>query len=246
MLTGKNAVVTGGGRGIGSGICLQLASLGANVVINYAGNSESAEKTAELCRAKGVKAITLKADVSVAAQATELIEKCISEFGSIDILVNNAGVTRDNLIMRMSEEDFDMVINTNLKGAFLCTKIACRPMMKQKFGRIINIGSVVGGHGNAGQCNYAASKAGIVGFSMSMAKEFATKGVTVNVVAPGYIETDMTEVLSDTVKEQIKATIPVSRLGSTEDIANAVAFFASPASSYITGQTLYVDGGMGI
>ncbi len=246
MLTGKNAVVTGGGRGIGSGICLQLASLGANVVINYAGNSESAEKTALLCRAKGVKAVTFKADVSVAAQATELIEKCISEFGSIDILVNNAGVTRDNLIMRMSEEDFDQVINTNLKGAFLCTKTACRPMMKQRFGRIINIGSVVGGHGNAGQCNYAASKAGIVGFSMSMAKEFATKGVTVNVVAPGYIETDMTDVLSDTVKDQIKATIPVGRLGSADDIANAVAFLASPSSSYITGQTLYVDGGMGI
>ncbi len=244
MLTGKNAVVTGGGRGIGSAVCVKLAEMGANVVVNYAGNSEAAEKTAELCRAKGVKAIAVKADVSVAAEATALIEKSITEFGSIDVLVNNAGVTRDNLIMRMSEEDFDAVINTNLKGAFLCTKTACRPMMKQRFGRIINIGSVVGGHGNAGQCNYAASKAGLVGFSMSMAKEFASKGVTVNVVAPGYIETDMTEVLSDTIKEQIKSGIPLGRLGAPEDIANAVAFLASPNSSYITGQTLYIDGGM--
>ncbi len=246
MLTGKNAVVTGGGRGIGAAICIKLAALGANVIVNYAGNSEAAEMTAENCRAKGVKAIAVKGDVSVAAEATAVVEKCISEFGSVDILINNAGVTRDSLIMRMSEDDFDKVIGTNLKGAFLCTKTASRPMMKQRFGRIINIGSVVGGHGNAGQCNYAASKSGLEGFSKSIAKELASKGVTVNVVAPGYIETDMTDVLSDAVKDQTRAAIPLGRLGSPEDIANAVGFLATTESGYITGQTLYVDGGMGI
>ncbi len=246
MLNGKNAVVTGGSRGIGRAICVGLASLGANVVVNYSGNADAAAETVRLCQEKGVKAMSLQADVSISEQANGLIESCISEFGSIDILVNNAGVTADTLIMRMSEEDFDRVINTNLKGAFLCTKFAARPMMKQRFGRIINIGSVVGEHGNAGQCNYAASKSGLVGFSKSVAKELAAKGVTVNVVAPGFIETDMTEVLADAIKQNVLMNIPVGSLGQTEDIANAVTFFALPTSSYITGQVLSVDGGMGM
>ncbi len=246
MLTGKNALVTGGSRGIGRAICLKLASLGVNVVINYSGNAEAAQEVAQLCTEKGVKAIAMQADVSNAEQANGLVEATIGELGSVDILVNNAGVTSDGLLMRMSEADFDRVVNTNLKGAFLCTKSVARPMMKQRFGRIINIGSVVGEHGNPGQCNYAASKAGLVGFSKSVAKELAAKGVTVNVVSPGFIETDMTEVLADAIKQNVLASIPVGTLGQTDDVANAVAFFASPESGYITGQVLSVDGGMGM
>lgn len=243
-LTGKVAVVTGGGRGIGSAICLELARRGAKIVINYAGNAASAEKTAEACRAAGSEAVTVKADVSSEAGCELLFSRAVEEFGRVDILVNNAGVTRDTLIVRMSEDDFDKVIDTNLKGAFFCMKQAAKLMMKQRSGRIINISSVVGVRGNAGQVNYAASKAGIIGMTKSLAKELAGRKVTVNAIAPGFIETDMTGVLSDAVKDKIKSEIPMNTLGAPEDVACAAAFFADDSSSYITGQVLCVDGGM--
>ncbi|MEA5011917.1 MAG: 3-oxoacyl-[acyl-carrier-protein] reductase [Angelakisella sp.] len=246
MLHNKNAVVTGASRGIGRAICLELARQGANVIVNYTGNVEAARQTAEECQSLGVQAFVYQADVSVAAQAQGLIEECISLFGSIDILVNNAGITRDNLMMRMSEEDFDKVLDINLKGAFLCAKAACRPMMKQRFGRIINLSSVVGLRGNAGQANYAASKAGLIGLSKAMAKELATKGVTVNVVAPGFIETDMTSVLPESVRTQLLGSIPMGSLGKAQDVAQATVFFAMPQNGYITGQVLCVDGGMAV
>lgn len=246
MLHNKNAVVTGASRGIGRAICLELARQGANVIVNYTGNVEAARQTAEECQSLGVQAFVYQADVSVAAQAQGLIEECISRFGSIDILVNNAGITRDNLMMRMSEEDFDKVLDINLKGAFLCAKAACRPMMKQRFGRIVNLSSVVGLRGNAGQANYAASKAGLIGLSKAMAKELATKGVTVNVVAPGFIETDMTAVLPESVRTQLLGSIPMGCLGKAQDVAQAAVFFAMPQNGYITGQVLCVDGGMAV
>lgn len=246
MLHKKNAVVTGASRGIGRAICLELARQGANVIVNYTGNVEAARQTAEECQSLGVQAFVYQADVSVAAQAQGLIEECISRFGSIDILVNNAGITRDNLMMRMSEEDFDKVLDINLKGAFLCAKAACRPMMKQRFGRIVNLSSVVGLRGNAGQANYAASKAGLIGLSKAMAKELATKGVTVNVVAPGFIETDMTSVLPESVRTQLLGSIPMGSLGKAQDVAQAAVFFAMPQNGYITGQVLCVDGGMAV
>lgn len=246
MLHNKNAVVTGASRGIGRAICLELARQGANVIVNYTGNVEAARQTAEECQSLGVQAFVYQADVSVAAQAQGLIEECISRFGSIDILVNNAGITRDNLMMRMSEEDFDKVLDINLKGAFLCAKAACRPMMKQRFGRIVSLSSVVGLRGNAGQANYAASKAGLIGLSKAMAKELATKGVTVNVVAPGFIETDMTSVLPESVRTQLLGSIPMGSLGKAQDVAQAAVFFAMPQNGYITGQVLCVDGGMAV
>ena len=246
MLHKKNAVVTGASRGIGRAICLELARQGANVIVNYTGNVEAARQTAEECQSLGVQAFVYQADVSVAAQAQGLIEECINRFGSIDILVNNAGITRDNLMMRMSEEDFDKVLDINLKGAFLCAKAACRPMMKQRFGRIVNLSSVVGLRGNAGQANYAASKAGLIGLSKAMAKELATKGVTVNVVAPGFIETDMTSVLPESVRTQLLGSIPMGSLGKAQDVAQAAVFFAMPQNGYITGQVLCVDGGMAV
>ncbi len=246
MLHKKNAVVTGASRGIGRAICLELARQGANVIVNYTGNVEAARQTAEECQSLGVQAFVYQADVSVAAQAQGLIEECISRFGSIDILVNNAGITRDNLMMRMSEEDFDKVLDINLKGAFLCAKAACLPMMKQRFGRIVNLSSVVGLRGNAGQANYAASKAGLIGLSKAMAKELATKGVTVNVVAPGFIETDMTSVLPESVRTQLLGSIPMGSLGKAQDVAQAAVFFAMPQNGYITGQVLCVDGGMAV
>ncbi len=246
MLKDKNVVVTGGSRGIGKQICLHFAQLGANIVVNYAGNENAANETVKLCKEYGVKAVAIKGNVAIADDAQNVIDTCIKEFGSIDILVNNAGVTRDNLLMRMSEDDFDAVIDTNLKGAFLCTKFASRPMLRQKHGRIINMGSVVGGRGNIGQANYAASKAGLVGFTKSIAKEFASKGVTANLIAPGFIETEMTAVLPDVVKDKVLAEIPVGTMGQPKDVANAAAFFASDAASYITGQVLYVDGGMAV
>ena len=246
MLHNKNAVVTGASRGIGRAICLELARQGANVIVNYTGNVEAARQTAEECQSLGVQAFVYQADVSVAAQAQGLIEECISRFGSIDILVNNAGSARDNLMMRMSEEEFDKVLDINLKGAFLCGKAACRPMMKQRFGRIVSLSSVVGLRGNAGQANYAASKAGLIGLSKAMAKELATKGVTVNVVAPGFIETDMTSVLPESVRTQLLGSIPMGSLGKAQDVAQAAVFFAMPQNGYITGQVLCVDGGMAV
>ena len=243
-LQGKCAVVTGGGRGIGRAVCLELARQGASVAVNYSGSAEAAEQTAEECRALGADAFTVKADVSDAEQAAALIDAAVKRFGRVDILVNNAGITRDGLLMRMSEADFDAVLGTNLKGAFHCMKAVCRPMMKQRFGRIINISSVVGVRGNAGQTNYAASKAGLIGMSKSAAKELASRSVTVNCIAPGFIETDMTQALPEAVREKLLTEIPMARLGGVRDVAAAAAFFAADEAAYITGQVLCVDGGM--
>ena len=243
-LQGKCAVVTGGGRGIGRAVCLELARQGASVLVNYSGSADAAEETAAECRALGVDAEAVKADVSDPEQAAALIDAAMKRFGRVDILVNNAGITRDGLLMRMSEADFDAVLNTNLKGAFHCMKAVCRPMMKQRSGRIINISSVVGVRGNAGQTNYAASKAGLIGMSKSAAKELASRGVTVNCIAPGFIETSMTQALPEQVRAKLLTEIPMARLGDAQDVAAAAAFFAADAAAYITGQVLCVDGGM--
>lgn len=244
LLGGKVAIVTGASRGIGRGAALELAKAGAKVVVNYAGNRAAAEQVLELITANGGEAILFQADVAKAEDVEALIKTTLDTFGRIDILVNNAGITRDNLLMRMKEEDWDAVINTNLKGIFNCTKAVSRVMMKQKYGRIINMTSVVGIMGNAGQANYAAAKAGVIGFTKSMAKELASRGITVNAIAPGFIATDMTAALPDQVKADLATQIPLSRLGTSEDVAAAVLFFASDAANYITGQTLNVDGGM--
>lgn len=245
-LCGKTAVVTGGSRGLGRAICLELARQGAQVVFSYAGNTAAAEETAAACRAVGKKTIPLQGDVADSAAVKALMETAVKECGSLDILVNNAGITRDSLILLMKERDFDQVVETNLKGAFLCMKAAARIMMKQRSGRIISISSVVGLRGNAGQVNYAASKAGIVGMTKSLARELAARNITVNAVAPGFMDTDMTAVLPENVRESLLASIPLGRLGRPEDVAEAVAFLASEAAGYITGQTLSVDGGMNI
>ncbi len=240
----RTAIVTGGSRGIGRAVCVALAGLGMNIVVNYAGSANAAQETVELCKEKGACAIAVQADVSTDEGTTALFDAAIKEFGRVDVLVNNAGITRDNLMMRISEEDFDAVINTNLKGAFLCAKKASRLMMKQRYGRIISISSVVGVRGNAGQANYAASKAGLIGMTKSLAKELGSRGVTANAVAPGFIDTDMTRALTDTVKESILSQIPMGSFGKPEDIGAAVAFLASEQAGYITGQVLCVDGGM--
>ena len=242
----KTAVVTGGARGIGRAICLALAAKGINIVTCYSKNSAAAEEVIAECEKLGVKGLCVKADVSVAEDVTALIEAAKAEFGRVDILVNNAGITRDNLIMGISEEDFDSVIATNLKGAFLATKAVSRLMIKQRGGRIINISSVVGVSGNAGQANYSASKAGLLGLTKSVAKELGGRGVTVNAIAPGFIETDMTDALSDDVKSAMLSGIPMKRLGKPEDVANLVAFLASDEAAYITGQVICVDGGMAV
>ncbi|MBO8171067.1 MAG: 3-oxoacyl-[acyl-carrier-protein] reductase [Bacillaceae bacterium] len=244
MLENKVAVVTGGSRGIGRETVLELAEAGADVVINYAGNEQAALEVAEEVKKRGRKAITVKADVSSSEEAGQLIKQALDQFGKIDILVNNAGITRDNLLMRMKEEEWDDVINTNLKGVYNCIKAVTRPMMKQRSGRIINVSSVVGVMGNAGQANYVAAKAGVIGLTKSVARELASRGITVNAVAPGFIETDMTEKLQEEAKDQLMAQIPLNRLGTPRDVAHVIAFLASDASSYMTGQTLHVDGGM--
>ena len=243
-LKDKIAFVTGGSRGIGKELCLKFASLGANLVINYIGDKTQAEDTKAECEKLGAKVALSEGDVSKMADCEKLFQTAMDTFGRVDILVNNAGITRDNLLMRMSEEEFDAVIAVNLKGTFNCMKQAARPMMKQKYGKIINMASVVGVTGNAGQVNYAASKAGVIGMTKSMAKELANRGVTVNAIAPGFIRTAMTDVLSDDVKAEITRVIPMGVMGETEDVANLAAFLASDASRYITGQVINVDGGM--
>lgn len=246
MLAGKTALVTGASRGIGREIALTLAGYGAAVVVNYNGSKESAEETAEQIRNAGGRAMICQANVAVAEEAQRLFEESIKEFGRIDILVNNAGITKDNLILKMSEADFDAVIDTNLKGVFHCMKLASKLMLKQKGGRIISISSISGIIGNAGQVNYCAAKAGILGMTKSLARELGSRGITVNAVAPGFIKTDMTDKLSDQVKDAMAAQIPLKRFGETKDIAETVAFLASDRAAYITGQTIQVDGGMGM
>ena len=238
------AVVTGASRGIGRAVAVALAKCGANVVVNFSGNEAAANETVALCEAEGVKAIAVKADISKIEACEQLVNTAVQEFGKIDILVNNAGITRDKLMMAMSEQDFDDVIDTNLKGTFNCMKLVSKLMMKQRYGRIINMSSVVGLTGNPGQANYSTSKAGVIGLTKSAAKELASRNITVNAVAPGMIETDMTDVLSDKVKEAMVDRIPAKRAGKPEEIAHAVAFFAAKESAYITGQVMNVDGGM--
>ena len=242
--SGKTAVVTGGSRGIGRAVCLELAKGGANVVLCYAGNAAAAAETVSACEALGAKALAVRCDVADSTQVKVLMDEAVKAFGRIDILVNNAGITRDGLLMMMKEEDFDAVISANLRGTFLCMKAVSRTMMKQRYGRIVNLSSVVGLRGNAGQINYAASKAGVIGMTKSLAKELASRGVTVNAVAPGFIDTDMTAAMTEAAKKATLASIPMQRLGAPEDIARAVAFLASDDAAYITGQVLAVDGGM--
>ncbi|SMO46489.1 3-oxoacyl-[acyl-carrier-protein] reductase [Melghirimyces algeriensis] len=244
MLAGKVALVTGGSRGIGRAISVSLAESGANVAVLYGGNREAAEETAEQIQKAGSQAVIIQADVSKADEVNAAVKQVLETFGRIDILVNNAGITRDNLVLRMKEEDWNRVMDTNLKGVFLVTKAVTRPMMKQRFGRIINISSVVGIAGNPGQANYVAAKAGVIGLTKTMSKELASRGITVNAVAPGFIETDMTAKMGEDVRGEMLRQIPLARFGKPEDVAQAVRFLASDGAEYITGQTLNVDGGM--
>jgi 3-oxoacyl-[acyl-carrier protein] reductase len=244
LLVEKTALVTGASRGIGRAAALELAKAGAKVAVNFAGNRAAAEEVVSLIEAAGGQAMLVQADVGNAADVEAMVKAVVERFGKIDILVNNAGITRDNLIMRMKEEDWDAVIHTNLKGIFNCTKAVSKLMMKQRYGRIINMASVVGVMGNAGQANYAAAKAGVIGFTKSMAKELASRNITVNAVAPGYISTDMTANLPEQARLDLQSQIPLQRLGTPEDVATAVLFLVSPGADYITGQTLHVDGGM--
>ncbi|HHY26679.1 MAG TPA: 3-oxoacyl-[acyl-carrier-protein] reductase [Desulfitobacterium dehalogenans] len=244
LLDNSVVIVTGGSRGIGRAIALELARAGAKVVVNYAGHGEKAEETLRLIQELGGEGVAVQADVSKGEDVERLIQTTLKTYGKIDILVNNAGITRDTLLLRMKETDWDAVLDTNLKGVFLCTKAVSKSMMKQRSGVVINISSVVGISGNAGQANYSAAKAGIIGFTKSIARELGSRGIRVNAVAPGYISTDMTESLGEEVKDQVMTQIPLGRMGQPEDIAKTVVFLASPAASYITGQTLAVDGGM--
>lgn len=243
-LKGKVALVTGGSRGIGRAVCIRLARMGAFVYINYVSRSEAAEQTKKLIEDAGGSCEIIGFDIANGTQVQDSLKKIIEDAGSLDILVNNAGITRDGLIARMKEEDWDAVLTTNLKGAFLCAKAASKAMMKKRWGRIINITSVIGFSGNGGQTNYAAAKAGLVGLAKSLAREYASRDITVNCVAPGYIQTEMTESLNAAAQEKIQSEIPMGSLGTTDDVAAAVAFLAGDDARYITGQTIHVNGGM--
>lgn len=243
-LEGKKALVTGASRGIGRAIAIALAEAGADVAINYSGSEAAAAETAQAVEALGRSAIVIKANVGKADEFEAMVKEVIEQFGVVDILVNNAGITRDNLIMRMKEDEFDQVIETNLKGVFNGIKAVTRSMMKQRSGRIINISSVVGVLGNPGQANYVAAKAGVIGLTKASARELASRGITVNCVAPGFIQTEMTDKLPEEMRQTLSGQIPLARLGDPSDIANAVRFLASDASAYMTGQTIHVDGGM--
>lgn len=243
-LTGKCAIVTGASRGIGRAIALELASQGARVVVNYSGSVEKAKQVVEEIQANGGEAIAVQADVANGESVQQLMQTALETYGSIDILVNNAGITRDNLLMRMKDDEWDDVINTNLKGVFLCTKAVTRQMMKQRAGRIINISSIVGVAGNPGQANYVAAKAGVIGLTKTTAQELASRNILVNAIAPGFITTEMTDGLPEDLKQAMLKQIPLAKLGQPEDIAKAVTFFASDSANYITGQTLQIDGGM--
>ncbi|HAR5125471.1 3-oxoacyl-[acyl-carrier-protein] reductase [Staphylococcus aureus] len=240
----KSALVTGASRGIGRSIALQLAEEGYNVAVNYAGSKEKAEAVVEEIKAKGVGSFAIQANVADADEVKAMIKEVVSQFGSLDVLVNNAGITRDNLLMRMKEQEWDDVIDTNLKGVFNCIQKATPQMLRQRSGAIINLSSVVGAVGNPGQANYVATKAGVIGLTKSAARELASRGITVNAVAPGFIVSDMTDALSDELKEQMLTQIPLARFGQDTDIANTVAFLASDKAKYITGQTIHVNGGM--
>ncbi len=243
-LTGKVALVTGASRGIGQATAIDLAKAGADIVVNFIGNEAVAQETVEAIEALGRKAIKIKADVGNADDVQAMVDEAVAAFGHIDILVNNAGITRDGLLIRMKDSDWDDVLNINLKGVYLVTKAVAKLMVKQRAGRIINMTSVSGVTGNVGQANYAAAKAGVIGFTKTCAKELAARGITVNAVAPGFIETAMTDVLPEKIKEGITATVPFGRMGQPEEIASVVTFLASDFASYITGQVLNVDGGM--
>ena len=244
LLEGKTALVTGASRGIGRAVAVALASAGAKVAVNYAGNDAAAEETKAAIEAAGGTAILVKADIADSEAVEKMVADTVAAFGQIDILVNNAGITRDGLLMRMKNEDFDAVINTNLKGVYYTTKAVTKLMMKKRYGRIINMASVVGLTGNAGQANYSAAKAGVIGFSKTVAKELASRGITCNMVAPGLIATDMTKDLPEKAKEAMMTSIPLGRAGQPEDVAQGVLFLASDNASYITGQVINVDGGM--
>lgn len=243
-LTGKKALITGGGRGIGRAIALEFAAAGADVAINYVGSADEAQETAAACEKLGVKAVIIPADVSKTDEVAAMFEQTLAQLGRLDILVNNAGITRDALLLRLSDEDYDKVLAVNLRGAFLCMRQAAKLMLKQRGGRIISLSSVVALRGNAGQTNYAAAKAGLIGMTKSLARELAGRGVTVNALAPGFIQTAMTDAIPEAAKANMLAGIPAGRLGQPEDVAAAAHFLASDAAAYITGQVLRVDGGM--
>lgn len=243
-MTERTAIVTGGSRGIGRAVCRKLAERSMNIVMNYSANADAAEEAADVCRSLGARVVIVQGSVAVPEDCDRIVQEALDAFGQVDVLVNSAGITRDNLLLRMSEEDFDQVIAVNLRGTFRMMKAVARPMMRKRYGRIINLSSIVGEMGNAGQVNYAASKAGVNGMTKAFAKEIAGKGITVNAVAPGFIDTDMTRALSREAAESLKARIPMGRLGTPEDVAHVISFLASEEAGYVTGQVIGVNGGM--